>query len=132
MKVDSTNSTAFRATIYQSKALDFAINLAKKDIKEGSKDSFARAEKFYNSLKTIENDTEAEYFFIDLNPIHYYPYMKLGKNSRLLEIYEQTEEHIAKAVQDGINKLVDGKYIVKHSDNKNIDLLKSFDRWLSK
>ena len=132
MQVNSTNNVSFGAKILKSNALTSAINVAKKDYESGTKEGIKRASEFYNYLRTMENDKSADYFFIDTNPYNYYPYMRLGRNTRLLEFFGNSENDLAHTVIRGVKKLVEGKYLKTEiaDEAKGQDLFKAFDKWI--
>jgi len=131
MQVNSIDNTSFGATIISSKALDSALELAQSEASEGTKEGIKFASEFYNNLRTIEKDENAATFFVDANPVHFYPYMRLGNNTRLLEFFGHTGKDIAYSIIDGVKKLVEGKYLKSEivDEAKDVDLKKAFMRW---
>lgn len=131
MQIYSVNNTNFKANILPSRALTSALELAQSEARTGGEKGMKRAAKFYNSLRTIENDKTEDYFFIDMNSERFYPYIRLGNITRILEFFKYKENNIANAVIDGVNKLVENKYTVSEMVNeaKNVDLTKSFIKW---
>ena len=132
MQVNTVNNISFGAKIIPSKALDAALEMAQNDANIGTKEGLKRASEFYNYLRTIENDTNAETFFVDANPHHLYPYMCLGRSKRILEFFGQGGSGIAASIQDGVKKLVEGKYLKSEivDEAKDVDLTKVFNRWI--
>lgn len=131
MQINSVNNTSFHANILPSRALTSALELAQSEARIGGEKGVKRAAKFYNSLKTIENDKTNDNFFIDINPIKFYPYIRLGNSTELLEFFKYKDNNIANAVIDGINKLVERKYLASERANeaKDVDLTKTFLKW---
>ena len=132
MQVNSIDNTSFGATILSSKALDSALGLAQSEASKGTKEGIKFASEFYNNLRTIEKDENAATFFVYANPVHFYPYMRLGKNTRLLEFFGHTGKDIAYSIIDGVKKLVEGKYLKSEivDEAKDVDLKKAFMRWV--
>ena len=131
MQINSINSTNFKAKIIPSQALSSALELAQEEAKSGREEGLKLAAKFYNSLRTIEKDRTAELFFVDATPVHFYPHMRLGRTTRLLEYFGNTPRDIAYSIISGVNKLVEGRYLRDQmaDDAKNTDLTKAFLRW---
>lgn len=134
MEVNGINRTSFGAKIIPSAELNKALELAKKDASSGTIEGLERAGKFYNSLRTIERECEGQEFFVKTGQKRFYPHVKLGGVIRLLEFFGRMENNIAMSVQDAVNKLVESKFFrgeVK-DEAKNTDLVKAFDRWMTK
>ena len=131
MQLNHFSGTNFQAKIIPSQALSAALELAQMEAKSGTKEGLKSAAKFYNSLRTIEKDKIASTFFVDSNPLHFYPYIQLGKNIRLLEYKGDTQRDKARSVMDGINKLVEGRYLRDQisDEAKDVDLVSAFVRW---
>ena len=122
----------FKAKIIPSQALSSALELAQTEAKSGTKEGLDLAAKFYNNLKTIEKDKTVETFFVDTNPVHFYPHIRLGKITRILEFFGNTPRDRAYSIIDGVNKLVQGRYLRDQmaNDAKDTDLSKAFIRWV--
>ena len=131
MKVNSINRINFQAHILPSRALTSALELAQSEARIGTKEGVKRASQFYNNLRTIEKDQNTATFFIDSNPRKFYPYMRLGNVTRLLEFFKYKENLLPNAVIDGVNKLVESKYLMSERANeaKDVDLTKAFNKW---
>ena len=132
MKINMVNSVSFGAKIIPSNALDSALELAQNEAFIGTKEGLKRSAEFYNYLRTIENDATAGTFFVDANPAHFYPYMQLGKSKRILEFFGVSRNDIAHSIQNGVKKLVEGKYLRSEivDEAKDVDLTKAFSRWI--
>ena len=132
MQVNSIDNTSFEARIISSKALDSALELAQSEASKETKEGIKFASEFYNNLRTIEKDESAATFFVDANPVHLYPYMRLGKNTRLLPFFGYSGKDIAYSIIDGVKKLVEGKYLKSEivDEAKDVDLKKAFMRWV--
>jgi hypothetical protein len=78
MQINPVYSKSFQARILPSKALTSALELAQSEARSGNEESIKKAARFYNNLRTIENDIAEENFFIDINPRMFYPYTRLG------------------------------------------------------
>ena len=131
MQVSQISSTNFQAHILPSRALTSALELAQSEARIGTKEGVKRASQFYNNLRTIEKDQNTATFFIDSNPQKLYPYMRLGNVTRLLEFFKYKENLLPNAVIDGVNKLVESKYLMSERANeaKDVDLTKAFNKW---
>ena len=132
MQVNTVNNVSFGAKIIPSKALDSALELAQNEAYKGTKEGLKRSAEFYNYLRTIENDATADNFFVDANPAFFYPYMQLGKSKRLLEFFGSSGKDIAHSIQNGVKKLVEGKYLRSEivDEAKDVDLTNAFSRWI--
>ena len=132
MQTHPINNTNFSARIIPSQGLSSALELAQMEARNGSKEGLNLAAKFYNNLRTIEKDSTVDTFFVDTNPVHFYPYMRLGRTTRILEFFGYKQKDIAYSIIDGVNKLVEGRYLRDQmaDDAKDTDLTKAFLRWV--
>lgn len=132
MQVNSVNSTIFGAKIMPSEYLNKAIDLAKADVANGTKDGIQRAETFYNSLRTIESDSNVKELSINDNDKKLPPILSLDGTRRFVELYKNAENITGRAVQEAINFMAISKYFRNEMKNEaaNVNLLKAFDKWI--
>ena len=132
MQISKVDNTTFTAKIVPSESLDKALKLAQKDAAKGGNEGKARAAKFYNSLKTLENDTKAKQFVVRTNSPRLYPHIKLDGGIRFLEKLGEKQNNIAEAIQDAVNRLVECRYFGKEIKNeaKHTNLRNAFEQWM--
>ena len=132
MNINPINNVSFNARIIPSRSLDIALEYAQLDVLSGTKEGLQRASELYNNLKAIENDIKSEIFFVDTNALRYHPYIRLDGYTKLLGPISSSGETVAKAVRDGINKLVNETHLkdLVKDEAKNTDLTKAFSKWL--
>jgi hypothetical protein len=132
MQINKVDNTVFTAKIVSSDSLDKALKLAQRDAARGGKEGKARASKFYNSLKALENDSRAKQLVVRTDSPRLYPHIKLDGAIRFLENLGEKQNNIAEAIQDAVNKLVESRFFGREikDEAKYTNLKKAFEQWM--